>query len=54
MINRVLYVRKYHSGRLKEFDYEIDDDFETSKVLHEVIGLSDNQMLRCAVTINIL
>ena len=46
MINRVLYVRKYHSGRLKEFDYEIDDDFETSKALHEVIGLSDNQMLR--------
>lgn len=46
MINRSLYVRKYHSGRLKEFDYSIHDSFDESKEFNEIIGLSDSQMLK--------
>lgn len=46
MTNRPLYVRKYHSGRLKEFNYSIENSFEESKDLKEIIGLSDSQMLR--------
>lgn len=46
MVNRPLYVRKYHSGRLKEFDYNIENTFDESKEFNEIIGLSDSQMLR--------
>ncbi len=46
MINRPLYVRKYHSSRLKEFNYVIEDTFEESRVYNEIVGLSDNQILR--------
>lgn len=46
MTNRQLYIRKYHSGRLKEFDYNIHNTFDESKNLNEVIGLSDSQMLK--------
>jgi len=46
MINRPLYVRKFHSGRLKEFNYCINNTFDESKDLSEIIGLSDSQMLR--------
>jgi hypothetical protein len=46
MTNRPLYVRKFHSGRLKEFDYNINNTFNESKDLKEIIGLSDNQILR--------
>ena len=44
--NRPLYIRKYHSGRLKEFGYEINDTFDKSKNLNEIVGLSDSQMLK--------
>ena len=40
------YVRKYDSGRIKEFEYEINDTFDKSKNLNEIIGLSDSQMLK--------
>lgn len=46
MINRPIYVRKFHSGRLKEFHYNITNTFDESKELGEIIGLSDSQMLR--------
>lgn len=46
MINRPLYVRKYHSSRLKEFDYNINNTFYDSKEFGEIIGLTDNQILR--------
>ncbi len=46
MINRPLYIRKFHSGRLKEFGYIIENTFEESKELNEIIGLSDNQMMK--------
>ena len=46
MTNRVLYIRKFHSSRLKEFNYNIQNTFDESKALHEIIGLADNQMLR--------
>lgn len=46
MINRPLYTRKYHSSRLKEFDYNIENTFDESKSLNEIIGLSDNQILK--------
>ena len=46
MINRPLYIRKYHSGRLKEFGYNITNTFEESKKLNEIIGISDNQLLQ--------
>lgn len=46
MVNRPLYTRKYHSGRLKEFGYDIHNTFNESKELNEIIGLSDSQMLK--------
>lgn len=46
MVNRPLYIRKYHSGRLKEFGYNISDTFDESKELNEIIGLADSQILR--------
>lgn len=46
MINRPLYIRKFHSGRLKEFGYNIQNTFEESKDLNEIIRLSDNQMMK--------
>ena len=46
MVNRPLYIRKYHSGRLKEFGYNIQNTFDESKSLNEIIGLSDSQMLK--------
>lgn len=46
MVNRPLYTMKYHSGRLKEFGYSIDNSFEESKELNEIIALSDSQMLK--------
>lgn len=52
MTNRPLYVRKYHSGRLKEFGYSIENTFDESKDLKEIIGLSDSQMLRTIRDVN--
>ena len=52
MINRPLYVRKYHSGRLKEFQYDITCTFDESKELKEIIGLSDSQILRTIRDVN--
>lgn len=46
MTNRPLLIRKFHSGRLKEFDYTIENTFDESKNLNEIIGLSDSQMLK--------
>lgn len=46
MINRPLYTRKYHSSRLKEFGYNIQNSFDESKSLNEIIELSDNQILK--------
>ncbi len=46
MKNRPLYVRKYHSSRLKEFGYNINNTFYDSKEFGEIIGLNDNQILR--------
>ena len=46
MINRPLYIRKYHSGRLKEFGYKIENTFDESKESNEIIAVSDNQMLK--------
>jgi len=46
MVNRPLYIRKYHSGRLKEFEYNINNTFDESKFFNEIIGLSDSQMLK--------
>lgn len=46
MVNRPLYIRKYHSERLKEFGYNIENTFNESKSLNEIIGLSDNQILK--------
>jgi len=45
-INRPLYVKKMHSSRLKEFDYNINNNFNELKELKEIISLSDNQILR--------
>ena len=52
MTNRPLYVRKYNSGRLKEFSYNIENTFDESKDLKEIIGLSDNQILRTIRDVN--
>lgn len=52
MVNRPLYVRKYHSGRLKEFGYNINCTFDESKELKEIIGLSDSQILRTIRNVN--
>ena len=46
MINRPLYIQKYHSGRLKEFGYRIENTFDESKELNEIIAVSDNQILK--------
>lgn len=46
MINRPLYIRKFHSSRLKEFGYHIENTFDESKELNEIISLSDNQILK--------
>ena len=46
MINRPLYVRKFHSSRLKEFNYCIHNTFDESKTNNEIIGLAESQMLR--------
>lgn len=52
MPNRPLYTRKYHSGRLKEFGYNIENSFDESKNLNEIIGLSDSQLLRTIREVN--
>ena len=46
MTNRPLYVKKMKSSRLKEFNYNINNDFKELKEFKEIIGLSDNQILR--------
>lgn len=46
MKNRPLYVRKFHSGRLKEFGWQIAATFEESKEANEIAPVSDNQILR--------
>lgn len=46
MVSRSLYIRKYHSGRLKEFGYQVESTFDESQKLNEIIGLSDCQMLK--------
>lgn len=52
MINRPLYVRKYYSGRLKEFNWIVNDSFDDSRKQNEIIGLTDSQMLRTIRDIN--
>lgn len=52
MTNRPLYIRKYHSGRLKEFDWRVNDSFEDSKKQNEIIGLADSQILRTIRDVN--
>lgn len=52
MINRPLYIRKFHSSRLKEFGYEINNTFDESKILNEITFLTDNQILRTIRDIN--
>ena len=52
MVNRPLYVRKYHSSRLKEFNYDINCTFDESKEIKEIIGLSDSQILRIIRDVN--
>ena len=46
MVNRPFYIRKFHSRRLKEFGYKVENTFDESKALGEIIGLTDGQMLR--------
>lgn len=46
MSNHPLYVRKYHSARLKEFGWVVNDTFDDSRKQNELIGLADNQILR--------
>lgn len=46
MTNHPLYIRKYHSARLKEFGWEVNDTFADSKKQNEIILLADNQILR--------
>ncbi|MGL5434275.1 MAG: RNA dependent RNA polymerase [Lachnospiraceae bacterium] len=46
MTNHPLYIRKYHSARLKEFGWEVNDTFAESKKQNEIIGLADSQILR--------
>lgn len=52
MTNRPLNVRKYHSSRLKKFDNNIQNTFEESRALGEVIGLADSQILRTIRDVN--
>lgn len=52
MTNRPLYVRKYHSSRLKEFNWQVNDTFDESKKQREIIGLADNQILRTVRDVN--
>ena len=44
--NKPIYVRKFTSSRLMEYDCNIDDSFEQSVKAKEIIGLFDNQILR--------
>lgn len=44
--NRPMYVKKFTSSRLKEFNYNINNTFEEFLELGEVVALSDSQMLR--------
>lgn len=46
MTNRPLYIRKYHSSRLKEYAWQIENTFAESKALGEITAVSDNQILR--------
>ena len=46
MVNRPLYVRKFHSSRLKEFKYNINNTFNESKANNEIISLAESQILR--------
>lgn len=46
MTNHPLYIRKYHSGRLKEFGWEVNDTFDDSKKQNEITMLADSQILR--------
>lgn len=44
--NRPMYVKKFTSSRLKEFNYNINNTFEEFLELGEIVALSDSQMLR--------
>lgn len=46
MRHRQFYTFKFNSSRLKEFNYEIELEFEEAQEYGEVIALFDNQMLR--------
>lgn len=46
MINRQLYTMKFHSSRLKKFNYNIKIDYQQALENGEIIALSDNQILR--------
>lgn len=46
MTNRQFYTYKFKSSRLKEFDYNININFNDAKELKEVIALADSQILR--------
>lgn len=46
MHNRQFYTYKFKSSRLKEFNYNININFNEGKELKEVIALADSQILR--------
>jgi hypothetical protein len=44
--NRQFYTYKFKSSRLKEFNYNININFDIAKELKEIVALADNQILR--------
>ena len=46
MERTIFQIRKYHSGRLKEFGYSLSNTWEESELLGEVVQVFDNQILR--------
>lgn len=50
--NKQFYTMKFNSGRLKEFDYDIDITFEEAQEFGEIIAQFDNQTLRSIREIN--
>ncbi|WP_405101462.1 RNA dependent RNA polymerase [Oceanobacillus sp. FSL H7-0719] len=52
MQSRQFFTLKFHSSRLKEFDYDISLTFDEAKENNEVIALFDSQILRSIRDIN--
>ena len=46
MVNRQFYTMKFHSSRLKDYNYNITISFNEGKKNNEIIALADNQILR--------